>query len=33
VSGPAKPGLRLRWMFARVENFDAGAAFPEPTDS
>ncbi|MGA8169664.1 MAG: heparinase II/III family protein, partial [Methylocystis sp.] len=33
VAGPARPGVKLRWTFARVENFDAPAPVPAPGDS
>ncbi len=33
VPGPAKPGMRLRWTFTRVEDFDDPAPVPAPGDS
>ena len=33
VAGPAKPGMRLRWTFTRVEDFDDPAPVPAPMDS
>jgi uncharacterized heparinase superfamily protein len=33
VAGPAKPGMRLRWTFTRVDDFDDPAPVPAPADS
>jgi uncharacterized heparinase superfamily protein len=33
VAGPAKPAMRLRWTFTRMEDFDDAAPVPAPGDS
>ena len=33
VAGPAKPGMRLRWTFTRMEDFDDPAPVPATEDS
>ncbi len=33
VAGPATPGMRLRWTFTRVEDFEDPAPVPAPEDS